>query len=210
MPIAKIILLTSEAEAPSLGNVLRRHNSALAVVPVHDAPGLRAACTGDLREARLLSFCTSVIVPAEILNGFPGPSYNFHPGPPERPGRYPAVFALYEGALRFGSTVHEMAAQVDSGVIVTAEWFDVPMGCDLVTLEELAFNSLIGVFRRLAPYMATVSRPLPRPMIPWGPRKTTKAQCDALCTLTPGLDPAEVERRRRACGAFLMEPRTLH
>ena len=55
-----------------------------------------------------------------MLDAFAGPSYNFHPGPPNRPGRYPSVFALYDNARHFGITVHEMLPKVDSGAIKVA------------------------------------------------------------------------------------------
>jgi methionyl-tRNA formyltransferase len=115
------------------------------------------------------------------------------------------VFALYDGNVRFGVTVHEMAARVDSGAIVAADWFDIPAGCDLGQLEELTFLRLIDAFRRLAPQMAHIDRPLPHAIYRWSGRKTTKAECDALCRLAPDLTPEEVARRRQACGAFLVD-----
>jgi methionyl-tRNA formyltransferase len=149
--------------------------------------------------------CSPVIVPAAALAALPGPSYNFHPGPPTRPGRYPSVFALYDGDDRFGVTVHEMAARVDSGPIVAVDWFDVPPDCTLAVLERLTLNRLIALFRELAPHLARTAAPLPRLGVLWSGGKTTLAQVDALRRITPDLSPAEAERRRRACGGQVIE-----
>jgi len=202
--ISRIILLTGEAEGPILAEVLRLHNPALDVAVATSTASLEAACAAAAPGDRLLSFCSSVIVPGAVLQRMPGPSYNFHPGPPERPGRYPSVFALYENAARFGITVHEMLASVDSGPIVAAEWFPIPKDCNLATLEELTLMELFAAFKRYAPHLAVKATPLRRQLIQWRGRKTTKADCDALAVVTPDMDPTEAERRRRACGAHML------
>lgn len=203
MSISRIILLTSEADAPILVDVLHRHNSAIDVIPVATLEALHGAFAHLPPITRLLSFCSPVIVPAALLATLPSPAYNFHPGPPERPGRYPSVFALYDNDARFGVTVHEMLPRVDSGPIVTAEWFDIPTGADLGELESLSRAYLLAVYQRMAPYMVNVTRPLPQLMYRWSGRKTSKAQCEDLCRLTPEMDETEIARRDRACGIFL-------
>ena len=203
MSISKIVLLANGIDAPILGDILRRHNSGLTITPVATLADLHAAFTHLPPVTRLISFCSPVIVPASLLAALPGPAYNFHPSPPERPGRYPAVFALYDRAERFGITVHEMEPPVDSGAIVTADWFAVPPDADLVTVESMTFARLLEAFQRMAPYLANVARPLPRLLYRWSGRKTRKAHCDALCQITPDLDDVEIGRRVSACGTFL-------
>ena len=198
--ISRIILLTSEVEAPVLTGILHGQNQALEIAVATTATALDKACAIAAPGTRLLSFCSSVIVPAKLLAALPGPSYNFHPGPPERPGRYPSVFALYDGAAIFGVTVHEMLATVDSGPIVAAEWFDIPPGSDVESLEKLTLMYLLTMFSRLSPLLARSPEPLRRLLIPWRGRKTTKADCDALCATSPTMDADELARRRRACG----------
>ncbi len=202
--ISRIILLTGEVEAPILADMLRGHNPALDVAVVTQAAHLEEAFASVTPGTRLVSFCSAVIVPERLLAALPGPAYNFHPGPPERPGRYPPVFALYEGAKEFGITVHEMFAKVDSGPIIVAEWFDIPPGSDLESLEHLTLMHLLATFRRLAPHFARKPEPLPRQAIAWRGRKTAKADCDALCVVTPEMDEHERARRQRACGAHLL------
>ncbi len=204
-PISHIILMTGEVEAPILTQILRAYNPALTVTPVTCAADLAPACAAPGLGTRLLSFCSSVIVPGDVLAALPGPAYNFHPGPPERPGRYPAVFALYDDANAFGVTVHEMLARVDSGPIVAAEWFEMQPAWDLGLLEEQTLIHLITLFKRLAPHLANHATPLMRMPIPWRGRKTTKADADALGMITADMAPEEVARRRRACGGFLRQ-----
>jgi methionyl-tRNA formyltransferase len=184
---------------------LREHNPSLEVEIITGKDALLAASAARRPGTRLISFCSAVVVPTQVLAALGAPSYNFHPGPPEYPGRYPSVFALYDGAERFGVTVHEMAAKVDAGPIVSAEWFPIPKDCALEKLEELAFSALVAKFRSLAFHLATVERPLPRMPYRWSGTKTKKSDCTALCRITPGLDAAEIARRRRACGGHLVE-----
>jgi methionyl-tRNA formyltransferase len=134
------------------------------------------------------------------LAALSGPSYNFHPGPPSRPGRYPSVFALYDNDTRFGVTVHEMIATVDAGPIVAVHWFPIPPEASLGALEQLTFRQLVHTFRALAPHLALDPEPLARTADRWSGPKTTRAQADALAQITPAMDEVEVARRRRACG----------
>ena len=199
MSIAKVILLTGRDEAPILTGMLRRANPALAVTPAHDHESLDRLIEPGMR---LLSFCSSVIVPGDLLLRLERPGYNFHPGPPERPGRYPSVFALFDGARHFGITVHEMTAAVDAGPIVAVERFEIPRDADLKSLEDLTLTRLAQTFNRLAPHLATAARPLPHLPVAWQGHKTTKAECEKLCTITPEMDAAEIARRHRCCGTF--------
>lgn len=206
MGARRIILLTGESEASPLAEILRNADPRMHINTVISATQLHDVFATSQRGARLLSFCSPVIVPAAMLEDLGGPAYNFHPGPPDYPGRYPSVFALYAGATRFGITVHEMVRQVDAGPIVAAEWFVVPENCDLATLEQLAFIELAGKFRQLAPLLVDLERPLPRMPYRWSGKRTSRADCERLCQITPGLSDREIELLRRACGSFLKEP----
>jgi hypothetical protein len=195
--------LTPPAEGAVLGAILTAHNPGLAIAVISDKDALARLADDDLSGTRLLSFCSPLIVPAALLKALPGPSYNFHPGPPNRPGRYPSVFAIYEQAPHHGVTVHEMAEKVDAGPIVAAEWFAVPDNATTVDLDTLALEYLVAVFKRLAPFLAVNSNPLPRIFIPWSGAKRTKADCEAICRVTPDLSESEIELRKRACGSLL-------
>lgn len=198
--ISKIILLTGQTEGEVLGPLLQSYNRECVVTVASDRPLLDSACQTLQTGTRLISFCSPVIVPAAYLAGIDCGSYNFHPGPPSYPGRYPSVFALYDGATEFGITVHNMAARVDEGPIVCTERFPVPLNCDLETLDTLAFQALIDLFRKLAMKLATDPRPLPLREIGWSGTKRSKADCDNLCLADANLPTDELRRRQRACG----------
>ncbi|MDX2222149.1 MAG: formyltransferase family protein [Rhodospirillaceae bacterium] len=199
----RIILLTGEAEAPVLAGILRAADATIAIDAALTAADLDRLVATSAGASRLVSFCSSVIVPAVTLAAFGAGAYNFHPGPPEYPGRFPSVFALYDGAARFGITVHEMTAVVDAGPIVAAEWFDIPPGCGLQYLEELTFMAVADKFRALALPLVRLDRPLMRLPYRWSGRKTRKTDVDDLCRITPDLTEDEIARRKRACGGFL-------
>lgn len=198
-----IIFLSGEAEASALGEVLTSHNPGLEIRNAPSRKVLDHLCQNLQPGTRLISFCSPVIVPATYLAAIDCGSYNFHPGPPSYPGRYPSVFALYESAKNFGITVHEMVERVDEGSIVAAEWFQIPDSCDLETLDTLAFKALLDEFRRLAQQLATDSSRFRTKPIGWSGTKRSKADCDALCTLNSNLPKDEQAKRMRACGPHL-------
>ena len=203
--ITQIILLTSPDETPPLGDLLRLQNPALEIVGAHDRAVVEQACANASSGTRLVSFCSPVVVPAAALAALPGPAYNFHPGPPTRPGRYPSVFALYDGDKQFGITVHEMAPKVDSGAIVAVEWFDVAPGLRPRRPRETdAICALSAVFRKRLAHLATRAAPVlahawsgrkdhgprrlsqitpdmpPRPKSPGGGAPAGKSKCRAM------------------------------
>ena len=137
----QIILLTGETEFPLLSKGLLGANTGLELLHANSRSELTHAmerCDLASRSVRLLCFSSNVIVPSAVLNALPGPAYNFHPGPPEYPGSNPDSFAIYEGAARFGATVHEMAAKVDAGPIVKVSEFDIPEDANSLDLAALA------------------------------------------------------------------------
>lgn len=198
-----IIFLAGEEEAKALGHVLCSHNPGLIIQTAPSRKRLDECCASPGSGTRLISFCSPVIVPARHLQAIDCGCYNFHPGPPSYPGRYPSVFALYEGAKNFGVTIHEMVERVDEGAIVSAKWFPVPDACDLETLDTLAFQALVQEFRRLARRLATDPNRLPIKPIGWSGVKRSKADCESLCTLSPLLAEEEQAKRIRACGPHL-------
>ncbi len=198
-----IIFLTGEAEAKALGPLLQSNNPTLTVIPAVDRNALDRALEKVNSGTRLISFCTSVIVPKAYLGAIPCGAYNFHPGPPSYPGRYPSIFALYEEARNFGVTVHVMAERVDEGPIIAAEWFTVPDRCDLETLDTMAFKELVSLFKRLARRLASDSTPLKTKFIKWSGTKRAKADCESLCRIDSSTPPAEAEKIIRVCGNHL-------
>jgi len=178
---------------------MMRSTPYLRVTPVSTSEALEARAAQPLDGARLLICGSDVIVPEALLARFFGPSYNIHPGPPERPGRFPSVFALYEGACTFGSTMHEVTPEVDAGPIVAVNRFAVPDDVDRAALDALSFESVLRLLTDLCPALVRPA-PLSRIDVTWSNRTTRQADFDALCRLPADVDVIEFARRFRAVG----------
>jgi len=195
-----IILLTGPLERAVLASVLRGHRPQLAIHQVMTSEDLAALNAATLARARLISFSSPVIVPANILNTLGYGAYNFHPGSPAYPGWAPAHFALYEGATEFGATVHAMAERVDSGPIVELALFPVPAGIGVQGLEGLAYAHLARLYWLLAKRLATEPAPLPEQSLNWGSKKNSRRTYRAICDIPPDIGKDEFDRRMRVFG----------
>lgn len=197
----QIILLTGDTEFPFLSKALLASADTLDVLHANSTAALsRTMEICDPASVRLLSFSSNVIVPAAVLNALPGPAYNFHPGPPEYPGSHPDSFAIYDGATRFGATVHEMVAAVDAGPIVQVSEFDIPEAVDSLELAALAYQHVAAMFFDFAPVLATTDGALPRIDRRWAARKWTRADYEKMQVFDETLDTAELALRKRAFG----------
>lgn len=192
-----IVLLTGDREAPHLIRYLHSHRAGLRIDHAAACGQLDGLCRpGTL----LIAFLTCEIVPAALLDRLGRPAYNFHPGPPTCPGRYPESFAAYRGDTRFGATAHVMVPRVDEGPIVGVEWFDVPPGTGQLALGDLAYAASVRLLGRLGRRLALDDEPLPTLPVSWSGGKTTLAQYDALREIAPGIDADEFARRLRGFG----------
>ncbi|SDE71262.1 formyltransferase family protein [Rhodospira trueperi] len=194
-----LLLLTPSEDQVEAAAPLRAARPDAAIVPVCDLAALRAAVQAR-PGARLVSVCSPVIVPADVLAGLSGPAYNLHPGPPDYPGLFPAVFALYDGATSFGVTLHEMAPEVDSGAIVAANTVDIALDMGRLALEALSWRLALHLLEGMAPALTDLSRPLPVLDLSWSGPARRRADFEALCRLPADVDEAEFRRRLRAVG----------
>jgi methionyl-tRNA formyltransferase len=193
----RLLLLTGPVEAAALAPLLARANPAAEVAAVHGLDELHERL-GDGAATRLVAFCTAIIVPAAVLGRLGCGAYNIHPGPPDYPGRYPTCWGSYDGATRFGATLHEMAARVDEGPIVAVEAFDVVPPIGQTALSDRAFRAAVELFQRFAPALAGAASLPTDPDLRWSGRKTRLADFEAMCRLPPDIDAAEFARRCRA------------
>ncbi len=198
--IEEILLLTDPAMVDDLEAILLAANPGLRIVRVQTLAHLETICPTRRETTRLISFGSEIIVPATVLKRLGAGAYNFHPGPPSHPGRFPSCFFIYQGGTRFGTTVHEMAARVDSGPISAVDWFDAQPDIDRRGLDSLTFGSLLKQFERLAPHLATRPEALPHIDVVWSGRTTTQRDFEALCRLPANVDETEFRRRYRAIG----------
>ncbi len=202
-----VILLTDWANAFFLAALLRACNPALAITTVTAADELEKTVAAAPAGTRLIAYGTGIVVGARQLERLGAPAYNFHPGPPEYPGKHPIAFALYDGAAEYGVTVHEMVARTDSGPIVAVGRFPVAPGIDAHGLRVGAYELMARMFVALAPRLADPSTALPVTGLEWGSRRCSQRALDALCAIPPDIDAAELARRERAFG--WLEPNPL-
>lgn len=198
--IEEILLLSDPALIKDLDAVLVRSNPGVSVTPIISHSQLNDCGNRSLDHTRLLSFGSDIIVSQSALSRLGGGAYNFHPGPPTYPGRFPSSFFIYDGGTAFGSTVHEMAAKVDSGAIHAVDWFEASTDVDCVTLNTMSYHSLMAMFERLAGHMSQNIEPLSHSDDVWSGRTTTQADFDALCHLPENVSADEFNRRYRAVG----------
>jgi len=196
--VKQILLVTEPTEAPGLCAILRGINPDVQVDVVSTLNDLEAATINPAADLRVITFLTGVIVPAEILQRLPGPAYNFHPGPPNIRGLFPAVYALYEGHDTFGVTAHEVAPEIDSGPIVAVLRTEISLHIDRLALETMSRDLLTDLFTTLAPGLMMIEAPLAACDEMWSGTRHTRTDFEALCTMPHDVDDAEFRRRYRA------------
>lgn len=194
-----VILLTGPAEQPVLAAALRGHNPSLTVQAAATLAELEALAPHFPR-ARLIGFVTSVVVPGHVLQALGFGAYNFHPGPPQYPGRFPSLFAIYDRATTFGATAHVMTERVDAGPIIGVDFFPMPPQPTLAAVDTLAFARLARLFWHRAEALARQPEPLAQLPIQWGARKSSRRSLAALREIPVDVTKEELERRIAALG----------
>ncbi|MEO5772684.1 MAG: formyltransferase family protein [Sphingomicrobium sp.] len=154
---------------------------------------------GEVREARptlLLSFLSPWIVPAAVLENA-GTALNFHPASVEYPGIGCYNFALYDDAPEFGAVCHHMLPKVDSGTVVEERRFPIFPTDTVETLKLRTMVTMLAMFHDICSAIAA-GHPLAIAPRQWARRAYTRAQMNALKTITTDMDDQEVARRLRA------------
>jgi len=198
--VGRLILMTQREFEEPLSDVLRRAAPHAALSFAWSLDDLETELAHDPAASRVLSIGSSIIVPRRVLEKLSSPAYNLHPGPPNYPGLFPSVFALYEGAGEFGVTLHEMAATVDSGAICCVERFAIDPRWDRLSLDTHALVVLMHVLERTAPLLADVYAPLRYSGDVWSGKRRTRKHFDALCRLPEDFTAVELAQRLRAVG----------
>lgn len=148
---------------------------------------------GDL----LISFISSWILPESLLKKAKLGAINFHPGSPEYPGTGCTNFAIYEGAKEYGVTCHYMDSRVDAGRIIRVVRFPLSENDTVYQVTQRCYQLIEEMFYELMRVLLA-GESLPVSEERWKRKPFTRKQLDELCTITPDMDLAEVEKRIRA------------
>jgi methionyl-tRNA formyltransferase len=154
-------------------------------------PADKAALLDEKPGDMVLNFLGSTIFRGRVLDVS---NVNFHPAPPEYPGRGGASRALFDGSATFGATAHRMERTPDSGPIYAVERFPIEPaeGCASVfaRAEAACLDLLGGIVSHLAEHQT-----LPPPTdAKWVGRAMTRKQFEAWLVLDPA-DPESFERK---------------
>ena len=149
--------------------------------------------SGDI----LISFISSWIIPAALLERASGAAINFHPGSPDYPGTGCTNFAFYNGEKEYGVTGHHMKAVVDTGSIIAVKRFEIGPGDTVFGVTQHCYELIEEMFYEIMERILH-SQPLPESGEKWTRKPYTRKQLDALCEIDPAMSEEEIEKRIKA------------
>jgi methionyl-tRNA formyltransferase len=143
----------------------------------------------------VISFLNDCILRGPLLR-FRG--VNFHPAPPEYPGRGGASRALYNGDATFGATAHRIVAKVDAGQIVAVDRFkiDEQDGCNDI-FRRAEYHCLCLLKRIVPRFSITGEIGWQFTDYHWG-EPMTRRQFEEWLVIRDPADKDEVDRKVRA------------
>ena len=175
-----ILLLMNDVDAGFFAKLMKGVSPDVSVLHMKNITELDAFTQKADADMRLISFCTGDIVPADVIERLNGNCFNFHPGPPDRPGYMPAPFALRDNAKNYGVTFHFMKPKVDTGAIIEAVRFDMPEEKTQEALELAAYKALLKLVIERIKQLVDVNFVFTPSGDEWSGNKTTRKDLDAL------------------------------
>ena len=175
-----ILLLMNDVDAAFFAKLMKGVSPDVSVLHMKNIAELDIFTQKADADMRLISFCTGDIVPADVIERLNGNCFNFHPGPPDRPGYMPAPFALRDKAENYGVTFHFMKPKVDTGAIIEAVRFDVPEEETQEALELAAYKALLKLVIERIKQLVDVNFVFTPSGDEWSGYKTTRKDLDAL------------------------------
>jgi UDP-4-amino-4-deoxy-L-arabinose formyltransferase/UDP-glucuronic acid dehydrogenase (UDP-4-keto-hexauronic acid decarboxylating) len=153
-------LLTSEVNGPA-AVLLRQHGGVVGPEEVvRDTDGLRELQL--LHCDWLLCANTTTIVSGTVLDQFSNRVLNFHPGLlPHYAGLHPHQWAIRNGELEFGVTIHFVDSGIDTGDIVAAAHFPIRPHDTGLSLFRTCIKTGAELFARVLEQIIA-KEPLPR------------------------------------------------
>ena len=145
----------------------------------------------------IFNFLSAVKVPIEAIEAVKKLAINFHPAPPDYPGRGCASFALFDNVMQYGATVHLMNEVYDLGEILSVINFPVLKDdyCDTLTDRALIYTLMlfydvlyeIAVKGEIVPCNAR-----------WSRLASTRKEFDEWMTILPTDSEEEVQDKIKA------------
>lgn len=145
----------------------------------------------------MISFISSWIYPASLLQHASRAAINFHPGSPDYPGTGCTNFAFYEGAKEYGITCHHMNAAVDAGNIIVVKRFPIKEEDTVYSVTQHCYQLIEATFYELMECILQ-EQPFPLAAENWTKKPYTRKQLDELCHIRPDMTEAEIEKRIKA------------
>jgi methionyl-tRNA formyltransferase len=196
--IQSILIQVEKSYSATIMGMVKQEYPNIHIVLINELSELIALPFSTLKKSRLISFSSPNIVPAKILSLLGHGAYNFHPGPPSRPGWGAIEKAIYDQDRAFGTTLHIMNEYVDSGPIIAINLFPIPPNVKRQDLVNLAFQNLLNLFLQHIKELVESDEDLIELPIEWGHKKFTKADYSAYCTISEDITKEELELRIRA------------
>ena len=110
---------------------------------------------------------------------------NFHPSPPNWPGRGGASLAIYTGDKYFGATAHTMELKVDAGTILKTKYFTILPDEACESVFSRSENACLELFYEILSYIA-LHKKLPEPSgETWTRSATSRKQFEEWLLLNP-------------------------
>ena len=146
--IDSIILLNNGMMYEKIESDLRAINPNVKVSLIQDLVKLVELPEELLRKSRLIAYLSGLIVPLTVIKKLGYGAYNFHSGPPTRPGFASLEMAIYEGDEIFATTLHELDELIDTGRINGIHAFSIPKDITAPELFKLVLNSMMTLFEK--------------------------------------------------------------
>jgi len=198
--LSNVILMTSRSYANYLIPFLLNENSKINILQLVHSNQICDLPDYYLMSSRLISFGARYYIPPKILERIGYGSYNFHPGPTNYPGWAPFLYAIYDGAKKYGVTVHEMSPKIGAGKIISVVDFDIPPDAKPQELVDLTTAHMMDMFVKLSPFFVNHPGYLACADIDWQKSPTRKKDFAAICNIPLEIDEHELKRRIAAFG----------
>ncbi len=170
----------SKVDAEFIAGQLSPHAPDTSYVHVVSLNEIEKLAYRDDLSLRLIAFCSGLIIPEKVIKALNYDCFNFHPGPPERPGYMPAPFALHEKADNYGVTFHFMLPKVDEGAIIDVTRFKIQWCQNQEEIETSAYKSLLLLVNKWSRELADLNFHFIPCGENWSGKKTTKRDLEKL------------------------------